>query len=92
MTITEPIYNSITVTQKLVEFAKELGVKNAVVVGNKIRSPDEKEYISQNLDVFHLIPHDEEVRKASMKENFEIKESKFYKSIEELADKLLLLA
>ena len=91
LAVTEPVYNSITVTERLIKFAGELEVKNALVVGNKIQSHNEKEYLSQNLDVFHFIPYDEEVREASMKENFEIKDSRFYKSIEELAEKIISL-
>ncbi len=88
--ICEPGYGSVSVTKDIIKFANELKIK-ADVIGNKIRNKEEEEYLSENLNLklFHTIPASEEVRDATIKGTL-VSEGKFYESVRELAEKIIV--
>lgn len=88
LVVTEPNLGSISVTKKLLEFSKELGIKNSYVIANKV---DEEQlgYLSKSFDVFHALPFSPAVQKSSMDTKSEPESDGFQKSLGELADKLL---
>ncbi|ODS36755.1 MAG: hypothetical protein A7315_13975 [Candidatus Altiarchaeales archaeon WOR_SM1_79] len=81
--VTEANYGSAAVTKKLLKFTRELGIKKAYVVANKIRSSEELEFLKENFDVFHSIPYNEKTRMGAFRG--EIVAS----GMEELVDKLI---
>ena len=88
--ICEPGYGSVSVTKDIIKFANELKIK-VDVIGNKIRNKEEEEYLSENLNLklFHTIPASEEVRDATIKGTL-VSEGKFYESVRELAEKIIV--
>ena len=91
LAVTEPNIGSVSVTKKLLEFSKELGIENSYVVANKVDEGQLK-YISESFDVFHSLPFSQEVQSSSMVGKIEPKVGEFQKSVDELADKLLKTA
>jgi len=84
LAVTEPNYGSISVTKKLLEFSKELGIKNSYVIANKA----DDGYLSEHFDVFHALPFSPEVQRSSMERNEPIVDE-FYQAVSELSDKLI---
>jgi CO dehydrogenase maturation factor len=67
MCITEPTVKSIDVTREIYRLSRDLGVKNFVVVGNKVFSDEDRVFIEKSLigiEVLGHIPYDESVVKA----------------------------
>jgi len=89
LSITEPGYGAISVTKDILKFSKELNIK-AEVIGNKLRNKEEKEYLSKNFELFHIIPASEEVRESAMKKTY-VLNGNFYDSIKKLAQKIVAL-
>ncbi len=60
---------SLEIAKKLSGFAHEAGIKNVLIVGNRVRDPEEKELITDfttknGLQLLALIPYDDTVVKA----------------------------
>ncbi|MCJ7722114.1 cobyrinic acid a,c-diamide synthase, partial [Candidatus Bathyarchaeota archaeon] len=60
---------SLEIAKKLSGFAHEAGIKNVLIVGNRVRDPEEKELIidfttKNGLQLLALIPYDDTVVKA----------------------------
>ncbi len=64
--VTEPNRGSVGVTKKLVKFTRELGIKKAFVVANKVHDAAELEFLKENFEIFHEVLYNEDVRKESM--------------------------
>jgi len=67
MCITEPTVKSIDVTREIYRLSRDLGVRNFVVVGNKVTSDEDRVFIEKSLggvEVLGHIPYDESVIKA----------------------------
>ena len=67
MCITEPTVKSIDVTREIYRLSRDLGVRNFVVVGNKVTSDEDRVFIEKSLsgvEVLGHIPYDESVVKA----------------------------
>jgi CO dehydrogenase maturation factor len=65
--VTEPTIKSIDVTREIRRLAKDLNIKNFVVLGNKIMSDEDRVFIEDSLndvEVLGYIPYDENVVKA----------------------------
>ncbi len=88
LTITEPSHSSVQVTEKLLKFAGELGIKNTYVIANKIKDQGEVKFLSQKLRVFHQIPYSEEISRASIDRSRWYVREGFYNSLVGLYDKL----
>ncbi len=59
--VVEPSRASIETAQRIVKLAKDIGLDNISIVGNKIHSPLEKEFVTSKLDGFEFlgfIPYD----------------------------------
>ena len=82
--VTEPNYGSVAVTKKLLKFTHELGIKKAYVVANKIRSPEELEFLKKNFDIFYSIPYNEETLLWAMNGKIVVDDN-----LNGLADKLI---
>lgn len=68
--VVEPGRRSIETAHHVRQLAKDIGLERIVVVGNKVRSEADKEYLIQNLPDFHLLgflPFDEKVIEADLK-------------------------
>ncbi len=86
LVITEPSKNSMYVAERIVNLSRELGIKNLLVVGNKIKDNEESKFLDK-LKVFHSIPYDKNVRKKSMK-NLPLEGTEFHDSVAELYEKM----
>ncbi len=67
--VVEPGSSSIKTALRINKMASELGIENISVVGNKIRSEDDKKYIIESLqgfDFFGFIPYDSSVQAADL--------------------------
>jgi CO dehydrogenase maturation factor len=67
MCITEPTVKSIDVTKETHRLSRDLGVRNFVVVGNKVISDDDRLFIEKSLsevEVIGYLPYDENLIKA----------------------------
>jgi len=88
LAVTEPNLGSVSVTKKLLQFSKELGIENSYVIANKV-DKEHIEYLARKFDIFHSLPFSAGVQRSSMDTGSELKSDEFSKSMEELADKLL---
>lgn len=67
ITVVEPTLNSVETARKIKNLARDIGLKNTYVVGNKIASDDEGRFIKEHFsDVLGIIPFDHMVREAEM--------------------------
>jgi CO dehydrogenase maturation factor len=67
--VVEPGKRSLETAKRIEELAQDLGLKNIVLVGNKIHSQQEKEYLLSNLssmDFLGFIPYDEALIEADL--------------------------
>ena len=71
-----------------VELVCRRAAKAVIVVVNKIRDKQESSYISNQLEVFHEIPYDEELKRKSMDNEKLGEDSVFYKYVVDLAGKI----
>ena len=88
---------SLEIANKLSIFAKQAGIKNVFIVGNRVRDPEEKELINDfteknGLQLMALIPYDDIVVKADRVGEPPIKyadTSESVKAIQMIGEKLL---
>jgi CO dehydrogenase maturation factor len=71
LVVTDSSFKSMETAKKLYALTKDLGIKTALLVGNKVKNAEEgkliKNFASQNgIPVLGLIPYDEHVLKADM--------------------------
>jgi CO dehydrogenase maturation factor len=91
--VTEPTKNSIETANQVYGLSREIGIKKALGVGNKVLSQDQEEFIKENLDFecTTFVPFDQVVAKADMEGvplvGFE--DSKALKAIQSLGESLL---
>ncbi len=95
LAVTESNYGSICVTKKLLKFSGDLGIEKSYVIANKADNEGLK-YISENFEVFHPIPFSSEVQRSSMSPasgagNIKPVTGEFYRSVDELSEKLLVM-
>ena len=67
--VTEPGRRSVDSAYKVNELAKDIGIQNIAVVGNKIRSPEDKEFLISSLPSFEFlgfIPYDQAILDADL--------------------------
>lgn len=67
--VVEPGRRSIDTAGHIKKLASEIGLKNIVVVGNKIRSKKDEEFLKKNLNDFEFlgfIPYDDELIEADL--------------------------
>jgi len=88
LVITETNRGSILVTEKILRFSRELGIRDSYVIGNKIRNNDIK-LLEERFDVFYYIPYLNEVQESSTYYSLLGKNTIFYKRIEELLERLI---
>jgi CO dehydrogenase maturation factor len=88
---------SLEIAKKLSVFAKQAGIKNVFIVGNRVRDPEEKELINDfteknGLQLMALIPYDDMVVKADRVGEAPLKyadTSESVKTIQMIGEKLL---
>lgn len=88
---------SMETAKKLYALAKELGIKRVLLVGNKVKAPEESELIEEfakanSMSLLGLIPYDEHVLKADMKGETPLRNAEASKAIamiREIGEKLL---
>lgn len=69
--VVEPGRRSIETARRINELSGQIGVKNFALVGNKIRTSDDRKYLEKNtpdMDFLGFIPYDERVVKVDMGE------------------------
>jgi CO dehydrogenase maturation factor len=67
--VVEPGRQSIETAERINGLAKDLGIKNVAIVGNKIRSDIDKEFLRKSLPAFTFfgfLPYDSRVNEADM--------------------------
>jgi CO dehydrogenase maturation factor len=77
--VTEPGMGSVETARRIAKLAKDIGLGNIAVVGNKIRSPLEKEFITSKLagfDFLGFIPYDQAVVQAEVGNHFPLEASR----------------
>ncbi len=95
--VTDSSTKSMDTARKLHALAKELGIKRILLIGNKVKNPEEsrliEEFANKNSMSLHgLVPYDEHVLKADMKGETPLKNaetSKAVTAIREMGEKLL---
>jgi CO dehydrogenase maturation factor len=95
--VTDSSAKSMETAKKLYTLAKELGIKRVLLVGNKVKNPEEPQLIEaftnkNDMSLLGLIPYDEQVLKADMKGESPLKNpetSKAVAVIREIGEKLL---
>jgi len=69
--VADPSLKSMETAKKIYGLATEAGIKNAFIIGNKIKNSSEGELIqrfaaSNKIPILDLVPHDEQILKADM--------------------------
>lgn len=65
--VTEATPNSIETAQKIMNLARDIGLEEGYVIGNKVAGDDEEKFINKNFDsILGIIPFDYKVREAEM--------------------------
>ena len=67
--VVEPSRRSIETASRIAELAKDVGLQNIAVVGNKIRSEQEKDFLISNMPNFEFlgfIPYDQAIVEADL--------------------------
>jgi len=77
---------SLEIAKKIYGLATEAGIKNAFIVGNKVRDSSEGEMIKQfsatnKISILDLVPHDETILKADMEGEAPLKYAEVSKGI-----------
>jgi len=98
LVVTDSSLKSMETAKKLHALAKDLGLKTAFLVGNKVKNEEEGklvvDFASQNsIPLLGLIPYDEHILKADMNGESPLKHAETSKSvaaIRNLGEKLLL--
>ena len=70
--VVEPGLRSIQAAIRIKELAKQIGIKNVVAVGNKIKSPDDVNFITKNIDKIKIIgniPYSDLIIKLDQRES-----------------------
>ena len=67
--VVEPGRRSIETAQHVLVLAKDLGIDRVVLVGNKIRGPQDREFLEKNLSELNLgfLPFDNKVIESDLK-------------------------
>ncbi len=95
--VTDSSLKSLETAKKIYRLAKDSGIKNAFIVGNKVRNSSEGESIRQfaaqsKVPLLDLIPYDETILKADMEGEAPLKyvgDSRGIKTIQEIGEKLV---
>jgi len=95
--VTDSSLKSMETAKKIQGLAKQIGIKEIFMVGNKVRSQSETELISEFADqneipLLGLVPYDETILKADMKGETPLKhasQSSGVTAIQKLGEKLL---
>ncbi|MFC1899497.1 AAA family ATPase [Chloroflexota bacterium] len=67
--VVEPGRRSIETAGRIAQLAKDIGIKNIAIVGNKLRNEEEQEFLISSLPEFEFlgfIPYDPEIVKADL--------------------------
>jgi len=93
LVVVEPNRNSVNTARNVIKMAADLGIKKTRVVGNKIRSDREREFITSSFqpgEVLELIGFNEDVWRSALEPATDFDIGKSYASeIESLKDKIL---
>ena len=68
--VLEPSQTSIETAQRVKNLSADIGIKNLCVIGNKIQSQDERQFLEENLrgfDILGYIEYSEEIRKINLR-------------------------
>jgi len=92
----EPGKRSIETAQQIKKLAQDLGLKNIVLVGNKIRNENDREFLIRQLPGFTFLgflPYNNEIIEADLegKAPFE-KDTVLYNQVGQFVDQLLQTA
>jgi len=95
--VADPSLKSLETAKKICKLAVEAGIKNAVIVGNKVRNSNEGELIQRfaaenKIPMLGLIPYDETILKADREGETLLKyaeDSKGIVTIQEIGENLL---
>ncbi len=93
--VTEPSLKSVETSKRIYELSKDLGIKRIYCLPNKIYEESDLNFIKNNInfEIIHALPYDNKLKEIDTKglTVFDIN-SKFYKDIEQLAEKLLSIS
>jgi CO dehydrogenase maturation factor len=67
--VVEPSQRSLDSAHRVDKLARDIGIKNIAVVGNKIRSPKDREFLTSRLpsfDFLGFIPYDQAIIEADL--------------------------
>jgi CO dehydrogenase maturation factor len=95
--VTDSSLKAMEIAKKLHSLAKEIGIKNTLIIGNKVASPQEGQLIEQfaktnEIPVLGLVPYDEKILEADRKGETPLKQagqSTGVQAIRTLGEKLL---
>ena len=95
--VADPSLKSMETAKKIYGLAAEAGIKNAFMLGNKVRNSGESELIQRfaadnKIPILNLVPHDERILKADMQGETPLKhaeDSVGIATIQKIGEKLL---
>jgi CO dehydrogenase maturation factor len=71
--VVEPGRRSVDVARRIRDLAEDIGLDNLAIVGNKVRGPEDRQFLRKTLDEFPFlgfIPYDEKIIEADLKGEF----------------------
>jgi len=77
ITVIEPGLRSIQAAHRIKELAGQIGINNIAAIGNKIRSPHDRQFIDKYIDKIKLIgmiPYSESISRLDRKEDIKLTE------------------
>lgn len=97
LVVTDSSFKSMEIAKKLHAYARDLGIKKALLVGNKVKNEEESKLIESfalqnDILLLGLIPYDEHILKADMNGDSPLKNAETSKSvaaIRKLGEKML---
>jgi len=97
LVVVDSSLKSLETARKIQSLARQAGIRKTFIVGNKVKSLDEKKLIEKfavdnNMKLLGFVPYDEQILRADMKGESPLKyaeESRGVKSVQEMGEKLL---
>lgn len=89
--VVEPSIKSVETAQKIIRLSQDIGVKNAFIVGNKVKDAKDKNFIESNFEnkiILGLVPLSPEILQLDKEAVCQIKDEKIIDEIKKLKARL----
>ncbi|WP_422698393.1 AAA family ATPase [Desulfofarcimen acetoxidans] len=92
LVVVEPSRNSVNTAKSVQKMASDLGIKRVMIIGNKIRTEKDKEFIAgsfTNNEILGFIEFDENVWDNAMQEQVSVSSQKLLSDMEKIQQKII---